>query len=82
VKRDTIDAEECRIEYSKNWIKACLFNYILGRGSRETLEHDIHMAKTYGISKAIFQVIIESLPSDRESDRFRDILTVLRKDCV
>ncbi len=78
----TTDAEECRIEYSKSWIKACLFNYLLGRGSQETLEHDIHMAKTYGISKAIFQVIIESLPFDRGSDRFRDIITVLRKDCI
>ena len=38
----TTDAEECRIEYSKSWIKACLFNYMLGRGSQETLEHDIH----------------------------------------
>lgn len=78
----TIDAEECRIEYSKSWIKACLFNYMLGKVSRDTLEHDIHMAKTYGISRAIFQIIIESLPFDRGSDRFRDIMTVLRKDTI
>ena len=75
-----IDTEECRIEYSKNWIKACLYNYLLGKGSYETIESDIHRAKTYGISKAIFQIIIDSLPFDRASVRFKDIITILRRD--
>ncbi len=75
-----IDEEECRIEYSKSWIKARLYGYLLGRGSRQSIEHDIHRAKTFGISRAIFQIIIDSLPFERASDRFRDILTILRED--
>ena len=74
------DTEECRIEYSKNWIKACLYNYLLGKGSYETIESDIHRAKAYGISKAIFQIIIDSLPFDRASVRFKDIIIILRRD--
>jgi hypothetical protein len=75
-----IDAEECRLEYSKNWIKARLYGYLLGKGSHESIEHDIHRAKTFGISKAIFQIIIDSLPFERASERFRDIITILRED--
>ena len=79
---NTNDTEECRIEYSKNWIKACLYKYLLGKGSYETIECDIYRGKTYGISKAIFQIIIDSLPFDRASDRFKDIITIFRKDCI
>jgi len=74
------DAQECRIEYSKNWIKASLYRYLLGRGSYETVRSDIQRAKAYGISKAVFQIIIDSLPFDRATDRFKDILEILRKD--
>jgi hypothetical protein len=73
-----IDEEECRLEYSKNWIKARLYGYLLGRGSHESLAHDIERAKTYGLSRAVFQIIIDSLPSEGSADRFRDILTSLR----
>ena len=79
---DATDTEECRIEYSKNWIKACLYRYLAGKGSQETIARDLQMAKNYGISKAIFQVIIDSLPFDKASDRFKDIIMILRRDCV
>jgi hypothetical protein len=77
-----IDTEECRIEYVKTYIKASLYRYLLGKGSYETIESEIYRAKHSGISKTIFQIIIESLPFDRASDRFKDIITILRKDCV
>ena len=79
---DATDTEEYRIEYSKHWIKACLYKYLAGKGSHKTIAHDLQMAKNYGISKAVFQIIIDSLPFDKASDRFKDIIMILRKDCV
>jgi hypothetical protein len=79
---DIIDTEKCRIEYLKNWIKACIYRYLTGKGSHETIARDLHTAKNYGVSKAIFQIIIDSLPFDKASDRFKDIIMILRKDCV
>ncbi|KPJ87552.1 MAG: hypothetical protein AMS17_08225 [Spirochaetes bacterium DG_61] len=79
---DATETETCRIEYLKNWIKACLYRYLAGKGSHETIARDIHKAKNFGITKAIFQVIIDSLPFDKASDRFKDIIMILRKDCV
>jgi hypothetical protein len=73
-----VDAEESRLEYSKNWIKARLYGYLLGKGSQESIEHDIHRAITFGLSKAVFQIIIDSLPCEGTSDRIKDILTILR----
>jgi hypothetical protein len=72
------EAEECRLEYSKNWIKARLYGYVLGRGSLQSIEHDIHRAIVFGISKAVFQIIIDSLPFEGTPDRFKDILTIMR----
>jgi hypothetical protein len=77
-----LDEEECRLEYAKNWIKARLYGYLLGRGNHPSMEHDVPRAITFGLSRAIFQIIVESLPSDGASDRFRDILTILRKTCA
>jgi len=74
-----VDAEESRLEYSKNWTKARLYGYVRGKGTRESIEHDIHRAITFGISKDVFQIIIESLPFVGTSDRLKDILTILRK---
>ncbi len=75
-----INAKECGIEYSKHWIKACMYNYLKGKGSTDQIHSDIHKAKIQGISKDIFQIIIDSLPFDRQSARFKDIIKILRKD--
>jgi DNA gyrase/topoisomerase IV subunit A len=75
-----INAKEGVIEYSKHWIKACMYNYLKGRGSIDQIQSDIHKAKTQGISNDVFQIIIDSLPFDRQSARFKDIIKLLRKD--
>lgn len=75
------DRRESIIEYSKHWIKACLYRYLAGKESYERILDDLKRAKKYGITKETFQIIIDSLPFDRDSIRFREVITILRKDC-
>ena len=70
--------EENRKEYSINWIKGCLYNYLNGKGNFDKIKADIQSAKRYGVSGGNFQTIIDALPFDRESERFKDILEIMR----
>ncbi len=76
------DKEEFRLEYAKNWIKSCLHSYLKGNRTLNKINGEIQAAKKYGISKETFQIIIDSLPFDKKSERFRDILEMLKRDCA
>ncbi len=67
-------------EYSINWIKGCLYNYLNGKGSFEKIKAEIQIAKRHGVSKGNFQIIIDALPFDRSSERFKDILEIFKSD--
>ncbi len=72
--------DEHRKEYSINWIKGCIYNYVSGKGSFEKIKAEIQSAKRYGVSEGNFQTIIDALQFDRESERFKDILGIFKKD--
>ena len=72
--------EEYKKEYSINWIKGCMYNYLNGKGNFEKIKADIQSAKRYGVSGGNFQTIIDALPFDRNSDRFQDILKIFKSD--
>ncbi len=67
-------------EYSINWIKGCIYNYLSGKGNFEKIKAEIQSAKRYGVSGGNFQTIIDALPFDRNSDRFQDILKIFKSD--
>ncbi len=48
-------------EYSINWIKGCLYNYLNGKGSFEKIKSEIQIAKRHGVSKGNFQIIIDEI---------------------
>ncbi len=72
--------EEYKKEYSINWIKGCMYNYLNGKGNFEKIKVEIQCAKRHGVSKGNFQIIIDALPFDRNSDRFQDILKIFKSD--
>ncbi len=65
-------------EYSINWIKGCIYNYLKGKGNFEKIKEEIQSAKRYGVSGGNFQIIIDALPFDRRLERFKDILKIMR----
>ncbi len=67
-------------EYSINWIKGCIYKYLDGKGNFEKIKAEIQSAKRYGVSRGNFQTIIDALPFDRESERFKDILKIFKSD--
>ncbi len=71
---------EHRKEYSINWIKGCIYKYLDGKGSFEKIKAEIQSAKRHGVSKGNFQIIIDALPFDRRSERFKDILKIFKSD--
>lgn len=66
------------IEYSINWIKGCIYNYLNGKGNFKKIKAEIQIAKRHGVSKENFQIIIDALPFDRRLERFKDILEIMR----
>jgi hypothetical protein len=68
-----------RTEYSVSWIKARLYGYLQGKTDESTIHRDVESAKRYGVTKNHMQVITESLPFDRSSERFRRLLMILRE---
>jgi hypothetical protein len=72
--------DEHRKEYSINWIKGCLYNFLKGKESLDIIKSEIQSAKKYGVTKENFQTIIDALPFDRNSDRFQDILKIFKSD--
>jgi hypothetical protein len=66
-----------RREYSVNWIKACLFRYLQGKTDESSVLRDIESARRYGVTRDNMQIITESLPFDRSSERFKLLLKLL-----
>jgi len=73
--------EDFLLEYAKNWIKGCLHSYLKGNKTLNQIIGEIKAAKKYGISKETFQIIIDSLPFDKKSERFQEISEILKRDC-
>ena len=67
-------------EYSINWIKGCIYNYLNGKGNFEKIKAEIQCAKRHDVSKGNFQIIIDALPFDRRLKRFKDILEIFKRD--
>jgi hypothetical protein len=67
-------------EYSINWIKGCLYNYLNGKGNFEKIKAEIQIAKRHGVSKGNFQIIIDAVPFVKKSERFKDILKIFKSD--
>jgi len=72
--------DEHRKEYSINWIKGCLYNFLKGKESLDIIKREIQSAKRHGVSKGNFQIIIDALPFDRRLKRFKDILEIFKRD--
>ena len=67
-----------RTEYPVTWIKARLYRYLEGKEDESSVIADMERAKRYGVTKDHVQIITESLPFERSSDRFKRMLSLLR----
>ena len=75
----TDDRGARRTEYSITWIKARLYRYLEGKTDEPAVLSDIKKAKRYGVTKSHIQIITESLPFERSSERFTLLLKLLRE---
>jgi hypothetical protein len=56
-----------------------MYRYLDGKADLERIRSDIESAIHFGVSKHNFQVIIESLPFDRNCKQFQDLINILRE---
>ena len=75
----TDESGDRRTEYSITWIKARLYRYLEGKSDGPSVLSDIEKAKRYGVTKSHIQIITESLPFERSSERFKLLLKLLRE---
>jgi hypothetical protein len=73
------ESNDRRTEYSITWTKARLYRYLEGKSDEPSVLRDIEKAKRYGVTKDNIQIITESLPFERSSERFKLLLKLLRE---
>ena len=59
-------------------MKIRLYKYLDGRSNFEKIKSEIQSAKRFGLTGGNFQTIIDALPFDHNSERFKDILEIIK----